>query len=94
MFDSRAAACNVCHSVEPGDDDDVGPSLAGIATFGGDRVEGLNAEQYIRQSILLPDQYVVPGYPPGQMLPIYREQLSAEELDALIAYLLTLEADS
>jgi ferredoxin/mono/diheme cytochrome c family protein len=94
IFTSRAAACDVCHSVVAGEDDGVGPSLAGIATYGGDRVEGLDAEQYIRQSILLPDQYVVDGYPPGQMLPIYRDRLTADELDALIAYLLTLEDDS
>ena len=94
VFNSRAAACNVCHSVEPGEDDDVGPTLAGIATVGGSRVEGLDAEQYIRQSILLPDQYVVEGYPAGQMLPIYRDRLTEAELEALIAYLLTLEDES
>jgi ferredoxin/mono/diheme cytochrome c family protein len=93
VFDSRSGgACDVCHSVEAGHDG-VGPSLAGVATRAADRVEGLDAEGYLRQSILLPDQYVVEGYPAGQMLPIYRDRLSTEDLDALVAYLLTLTRD-
>jgi Fe-S-cluster-containing hydrogenase component 2/mono/diheme cytochrome c family protein len=90
VFNSRAAGCTVCHSVKPGDDG-VGPSLAGLATRAGTRVEGLDGAGYIRQSILLPDQYVVDGYPAGQMLPIYMDDLSPEQIDALIAFLLTLE---
>ncbi len=90
IFASRAGGCDVCHSVEPGDDG-VGPSLAGVASVAGDRVDGLSAEQYFRQSILLPDQFIVDGWPAGQMLPIYRDRLSPEELDAVIDYLLTLE---
>ncbi len=92
VFRSRAAGCDVCHSVDPGDDG-VGPSLAGVATVAGDRVPGLDAEGYLRQSILLPDQYIVDGWPAGQMLPIYRESLSEEELDALVTYLLSLEEE-
>ena len=90
VFNSRAAGCTVCHSIEPGDDG-VGPSLAGVATRAVERVEGLDAEQYLRQSILLPDQYIVDGFRSGQMLPIYREALSEAELEGLLAYLLTLE---
>lgn len=93
IFTSRAGGCSVCHSVDRGDDG-VGPSLAGIASVAGTRVEGLSPEQYLRQSILLPDQYIVDGWPAGQMLPIYRDRLSAEELDAVISYLLTLEEGS
>jgi ferredoxin/mono/diheme cytochrome c family protein len=90
IFTSRTGGCSVCHSVDRGDDG-VGPSLHGVASVAGSRVEGLTAEQYLRQSILLPDQYVVDGWPSGQMLPIYRERLTPEQLDAVIAYLLTLE---
>ncbi len=92
IFTSRMAGCQVCHSVDRGDDG-VGPSLYGVATVAPDRVEGLDAAQYLRLSILLPDQYIVDGYPAGQMLPIYRDRLTDAEIDALVAYLLTLEAD-
>jgi ferredoxin/mono/diheme cytochrome c family protein len=89
LFESRITGCSICHSVQAGDDR-VGPSLYGIGSRASTRVEGLDAETYLWQSILLPDEYVVEGYPAGQMLPIYRDRLSQEELDAIIDYLLTL----
>jgi ferredoxin/mono/diheme cytochrome c family protein len=89
VFNAREIGCQVCHSVRP-DDNGVGPSLYGVASRAGDRVEGLTAELYLRQSILLPDQYIVEGWPGGQMLPIYLDRLSEQELDALVTYLLTL----
>ncbi len=92
VFSSRAAGCTVCHSTRP-NDDGVGPTLAGVGSVAADRVEGLNAELYLRQSILLPDQYIVEGWPSGQMLPIYRERLTPEELDSLIVYLLSLTTE-
>ncbi|MEM9560995.1 MAG: 4Fe-4S dicluster domain-containing protein [Actinomycetota bacterium] len=90
IFTGRTGGCDVCHSVDRGDDG-VGPTLHGVASVAGARVEGLDAEGYLRQSILLPDQYVVDGWPAGQMLPIYRDRFSEDELDAVIAYLLTLD---
>lgn len=93
VFNARSSGCAVCHSVAPGDDG-VGPSLGSVAAVAGDRVPGLDAENYLRQSILLPDQYVVDGWPAGQMSPFYRDTLSEEDLQALIEYLLTLEGES
>lgn len=69
----------------------VGPSLAGIGTVAGDRVPGLSAAEYLRQSILEPDAFIVEGFRSGQMLPIYDEQLSSEEIDSLVEFMLTLE---
>lgn len=84
-----STGCSICHSLEPGDPG-VGPALAGVATRAADRVAGLDAEAYLRQSILDPDAYVVEGFRAGQMLPIYGEALTAGEVDALVAFLLTL----
>ncbi len=89
LFESRITGCSICHSVRAGDDR-VGPSLYGIGSRASTRVAGLDAETYLWQSILLPDEYIVEGYPAGQMLPIYRDRLSQEELDAIVDYLLTL----
>ncbi|MBT8212039.1 MAG: 4Fe-4S binding protein, partial [Acidimicrobiia bacterium] len=86
----RNVGCVICHSAERGDDG-VGPSLHGVATRASSRVGELTAEQYLRESILEPDAYVVDGYPEGQMLGGYEETLSERDLDSLIAYLLTLE---
>ncbi len=92
VFNSRAAGCTVCHSTRQGRDG-VGPTLYGVATVAAGRVEGLSAELYLRQSILLPDQHIVEGWPAGQMLPIYRERLDEQQLQALITYLLTLTVE-
>ena len=89
LFASRLAACDVCHSTDPGDDG-VGPSLAGIGDRAESRIPGLDAEAYLRQSILDPDAYIVDGYRSGQMLDIYADRLGVEQLDALIEYLMSL----
>ena len=83
------AGCVTCHSLEP-DVVIVGPSMAGIATRAETRVPGLSAEDYIRQSILEPNAYVVEGYPAGVMVQVWGETLTEEELNNLVAYLLTL----
>ena len=51
------------------------------------------AEAYLKQSIYSPDEYVVDGYPAGQMLAVYRDRLSEQELEALITYLLSLSEE-
>jgi hypothetical protein len=52
-------------------------------------VPGLSAEEYLRQSILDPNAYVVQGFPAGQMFQNFAEVLTEDEIDALIAFLLT-----
>lgn len=81
--------CSTCHSLEPGQVI-VGPSLAGVGARAGDRVEGLTAEEYIEQSIRNPDAYVVEGFEEGTM-PSWDEILSDAQIEALVAYLLTLD---
>ena len=81
------ANCAACHSLEP-DTVMVGPSLAGIATWGGTMQTGKNAEQYIQESILEPDAYLTDGF--QDLMPkTYGSTLSPEELDGVIAFLLT-----
>jgi hypothetical protein len=84
------ASCRICHSLEPGDDR-VGPSFAGIASRAGERVPGLSAEEYLRQSILDPDVYTVEGYPSGLMVPNLGETLTEAQIDDLVAFLMTLK---
>lgn len=81
--------CSVCHSTAP---DTVirAPSLAGIAVRGNERVTGQDARAYIYNSILRPTDYVVEGF--DSVMPItLAKDLTGEELDAVVAYLLTLE---
>ena len=54
------------------------------------RRPGVSALEYIRQSILDPGAYVVPGYQDSMPRDLGRD-LSPTDLEALVAYLLSLE---
>lgn len=81
--------CAACHSTV-GDTIIVGPSLAGVATRAETRVAGLDGRAYLEQSILDPSAYVNEGF--KDLMPKnWGEVLNDEELDSLIAFLLTLK---
>ena len=85
-----APPCSTCHRVvidQVGFS--IGPNLAGIAERAGTRVDGLTAEEYLHQSILEPERYLVSGYR-NIMYPDYSAHLSEQDTQDLIAYLLTL----
>ncbi|MCB9136093.1 MAG: cytochrome c [Anaerolineales bacterium] len=81
--------CATCHSTDP-DTVIVGPSLYGVASRAGGRVEGMDAKTYIQTSVLKPNAFLVPGYPDA-MVPDLGKQLTSEDFDAVVAYLLTLK---
>jgi nitric oxide reductase subunit C len=85
-----AAGCKTCHSLEP-DTVIVGPSLSGIATRAGSIVPGESAEDYLRKSIIAPDEYLAPGYPARVMPNVWGEQLTEDQVDSLVSYLMTLK---
>lgn len=94
VFEDRGlGGCDVCHSTVAGRDG-VGPSLSGVAERAETRVPGLTAAEYLQQSIVDPDAYVVDGYPAGQMLPTYTERLTQAQIDALVEYLLSLHTEA
>ena len=82
--------CITCHSLTP-DEVIVGPSMAGIASRAGSRVPGQSAEEYIRESILNPEAYLVEGFPTGTMPQVWGQELSDDQLNQIVAYLLTLK---
>lgn len=51
----------------------------------------MDAEAYVRDSILNPGAYTVAGFPEDAMPRDLVDQMSQEELEALVAYLLTLK---
>ena len=85
-----APACSSCHATDPGRRL-TGPSLAGVAERAAERVPGMTAEDYLRQSILEPNAYVVEGFSRGVMYQKFGDVLSDEDIDDLVAYLLTLK---
>ena len=81
--------CARCHSTSA-ETVIVGPSLAGIALQAEDRVAGYDARQYLLASIMRPDEFLVDGF--ESLMPAdLGKKLTGEEVDAVIAYLLTLE---
>lgn len=102
LFRSITPACNACHSIAPGVNM-AGPSLAGLATraaqlVGSGQYSGKagDAEAYIREAIVDPSAYVVPGAmysANGQsfMPHSYGKDLSADQIDQLVAYLVSLK---
>ncbi|MBI4362223.1 MAG: cytochrome c [Euryarchaeota archaeon] len=80
IFEKVASpACTSCHAT--GDSRIVGPGLKGVGSKG---------DAYIRESIVSPDAVVVSGFPPGVMPKTFKDQLSPEQLDDLVAYLKSL----
>lgn len=79
--------CGVCHTLQDaGSAADLGPPLDDLAGRAGGRVPGLSAQEYVRQSIVEPQAYILNGY--LDVMPAYGDRLTTEELSALVEYLL------
>ncbi len=86
------AGCVTCHSLTAGRVL-IGPSLADIGAVAADRIPGTVARDYLEQSIVDPDAYVVEGFRAGLMPDDWVEGgLSTAEVAALVDYMLTLGA--
>jgi len=90
MADARAPACITCHAIEPGMDTGSGQSLANLGARAGTAVAGQPAEEYLRLSIADPDAYLSGGYQEGIMYRGYAQALTSQQINDLIAYMLTL----
>lgn len=84
------AGCSTCHSLEAGVTI-VGPTMAGIGTTAASRISGMSAEDYLRESIIDPDAYLVEGFPAGTMPQVWEDVLTEEQVNDLVTYLATLE---
>ncbi len=81
--------CSSCHSATR-DNVLVGPSMVGIAKRAGTEIKGMDAYDYLKQSILEPDAYLKEDFP-NVMPQTYSNILSGEDLNAVIQYLLHLD---
>ncbi len=84
---SVAPACALCHSLDGSVL--VGPTLQDISDTASRRVQGQSAESYIRTSIVNPSAYKPAGFENGSMFQDYGSVLTEDQIEALVAYLLT-----
>jgi mono/diheme cytochrome c family protein len=78
------ANCAGCHQA---DDSQTAPGFSHMADRAPGRVAGVLAEDYLRQSIRAPGAFTVPDYTP--IMPPY-DSLSEDQVNALVAYLMSL----
>lgn len=102
VYRTASPGCRSCHSTQPGADM-AGPSLANLRSRAQAIVESPDyqgeaedAEGYIRESIVAPSAHLVPGdmysgNGTSFMPDSYRDSLSEEEIEQLVAYLSTFE---
>lgn len=88
--DNNAPGCITCHSLDEGVVI-VGPSHAGLANRAADYTEGQTAEEYLRESIVEPNAHIVEGFTPDVMYQNYATDLTEQQIDDLVAYMLTLD---
>jgi hypothetical protein len=89
------AGCPVCHAIPgiPGASGRVGPLLVlgktGPSRLADSRYAGraTTVREYIVESIVAPQDYIVPGFPERTMPPWYGSKLSAAALDRMATYL-------
>ena len=82
--------CVTCHSLEDGVSL-VGPSMAGLGSVAGSRVSGMSAEDYIHDSIVAPNDFVVEGFGANIMPEAYGTALTEKEINDIVAYLNSLK---
>lgn len=92
-----APGCANCHSLAA-NVRLVGPSLVGVAqraqtviaqtSYQGEAQDGA---AYLRESILDPEVYLVDGFATDAMYATYANELSPQEVEDLVAFLLTLD---
>ncbi|MDW8327480.1 MAG: cytochrome c [Anaerolineales bacterium] len=93
---ASAPGCVTCHTLDG--TVLVGPSFKGVATHAENIIKdpsytgsAKTAEEYLRESIINPNAYLHPGFAAGIMYQNYGTELSEQEVNDLVAYLLTLK---
>ena len=79
--------CGACHKHEKGGiAGAIAPELTHVGSVAGKRKPGMDAKDYIRESILNPTAFVVPGFPPI-MPPGFGDKMTGGELEMIVTFL-------
>lgn len=86
----QAKGCATCHT---GPDSQAlfveFPNLSDAASFAGERKPGMSAEEYLAESIRVPNAFLSPAFQPnGPTTSMPTLNVSDAEVDALVSYLL------
>jgi mono/diheme cytochrome c family protein len=87
---ASAPGCITCHSLEPGVVL-VGPSQSDVGARAETAIEGMSAEDYLRQSIVEPNAHIAEGFTEGVMYQNFGEELTNTQVNDLVAFMLTLK---
>ena len=91
MIPEVGFACATCHHLTEARL--IGPGLGDLATRLENYELDMSLEEYIEESIIHPQRYIVgdsPEYPANLMPRNYSELLTEEQIDELVAYILSL----
>jgi mono/diheme cytochrome c family protein len=82
-----AKGCVACHTIQeiPTARGNIGPNLSDVGRTAGTRKPGMSAKDYITESILTPNAFLVPGF--QNLMPSFQGQFTPEQMDALVDYL-------
>ena len=84
--------CFACHNINAPQTDTerglIGPNLGNLHELAGNMVPGLSAEEYVRTSILQPNDFIVEGYVPNIMPQDFGTKMTEEEINGLVAWIL------
>jgi len=81
--------CSGCHTLAAaGATGKVGPDLDRVVQDAARYAKGQPAATYIRQSIVTPNAFVVPGFPRSTMPQTFGKQLTAQQISALVQFLI------
>lgn len=81
--------CNACHNVD-NPNALVGPSLQGVKDHATHHIGDQSIVDYLHESIVDPNAFIVEGFSQGLMPQTFGVTLSEQQINDLIAYLLTL----
>ena len=83
----RSKGCTACHSLQGvSETGQIGPSLTGLSERAADRIPGLSAEEYVRQSVLEPQAFIVEGFTGIEMPTL---PMTTAELEVLVEFVLS-----
>lgn len=83
-----AMGCAGCHLLNDIGVGVTGPDLNNLPNVAATRVPGQDAETYVHNSIVHPNDFIVPGYQGGLMPENFGTRMSEEEINNLVAWLL------